>query len=127
MLGGLCPQKIYHLMNKNSIRLGLATVAVYLLVTCFLEYHSAQMGAGIALATIFVMPAIVAYLLPTYIATFRNAPRLSSIFLLNLLSGWTFLGWIAALVWACVDIKKNRPQVIVQHIYHQLPPPLDQS
>lgn len=38
------------------------------------------------------------------------------IFLLNLLSGWTLLGWIAALIWACVDIKKSSPQVIVQHI-----------
>jgi hypothetical protein len=44
---------------------------------------------------------IAAYFFPTYVAkTHRNR---GAIFVLNLLLGWTFLGWVVALVWACTQ------------------------
>jgi hypothetical protein len=39
------------------------------------------------------------YFLPTIIAGHRKHPNVSHIFLVNFVFGWTFLGWIAALVW----------------------------
>lgn len=38
------------------------------------------------------------YFLPTLIASQRNHTSTGAIFLLNFLLGWTFLGWVAALI-----------------------------
>ncbi len=40
------------------------------------------------------------YCLPGLIAYRRGHPERVAIGALNLLLGWTFLGWVAALVWA---------------------------
>lgn len=42
----------------------------------------------------------IAYFVPSFVAGFRKHPQLTPIFLINLLLGWTVLGWIAALVWS---------------------------
>ena len=44
---------------------------------------------------------LVLYFLPTMTAEGRGHHQLLAILMLNLLLGWTALGWIAALVWAC--------------------------
>lgn len=41
------------------------------------------------------------YLLPTIIAAIRGHARLGGIAVVNLLLGWTLVGWVASLVWAC--------------------------
>jgi hypothetical protein len=43
------------------------------------------------------------YFLPTIIAMARNHKNKLAIFLLNLFAGWTFFGWVAALVWSVVS------------------------
>jgi hypothetical protein len=40
------------------------------------------------------------YFLPTIIAMARSKRDSMSIFLLNLLLGWSVIGWVVALVWA---------------------------
>lgn len=47
----------------------------------------------------FVLLAI--YFFPTWMAGHRQHQSTGGIFVLNLLLGWTVLGWIAALIWAC--------------------------
>ncbi len=42
---------------------------------------------------------IVLYFLPAIIG--RNKHDAAGIFLLNLFLGWTFIGWLIALIWAC--------------------------
>jgi len=41
------------------------------------------------------------YFLPSIVGLMTKKKNLMAIFLLNLLAGWTFIGWIIALVWAC--------------------------
>lgn len=41
------------------------------------------------------------YFLPSIIAGLRDHPSFGGIMVLNLLLGWTVLGWIIALVWSC--------------------------
>jgi hypothetical protein len=40
------------------------------------------------------------YFLPTFIAGFRKHHNVNAILALNLFAGWTFFGWVAALVWS---------------------------
>lgn len=50
---------------------------------------------------------LAAYLLPSIIALTREHKNLLPIFLTNALLGWTFLGWVAALVWAFTNNEKQ--------------------
>jgi T4 superinfection immunity protein len=59
------------------------------------------MAGGFGLV-LFILAAIF-YFIPTVIACKRNAGHTGTIFLINLLFGWTVLGWIAALIWAVVE------------------------
>ena len=57
--------------------------------------------------TVLVIFAMVlgVYFLPTVVAMMRNHHNAGAILVLNLLLGWTLLGWVAALVWSLT----NRP------------------
>ena len=49
---------------------------------------------------------IVVYLMPLIIATSRNHKNATAISVLNVFLGWTFVGWVIALVWALTDQSK---------------------
>ncbi|WP_026689145.1 superinfection immunity protein [Alteribacter aurantiacus] len=51
---------------------------------------------------IFIMLVVAAfYFIPTVVALARKKENVVAIFILNLLLGWSFIGWVIALVWAC--------------------------
>ncbi len=50
------------------------------------------------------------YFLPTYFG--RNKRNAGAIFALNLLLGWTLVGWVVALVWA---LSHDAPTAIVDN------------
>jgi hypothetical protein len=50
----------------------------------------------------------VFYFLPSIIAVARSKRDTTAIFVLNLLLGWTAIGWVIALVWA---LKTDVPLV----------------
>ena len=54
-----------------------------------------------------VLIFITIYFLPTLIAVRKDHHNKLSIFLLNLLLGWTFLGWVASLIWS---VSRPPPQ-----------------
>lgn len=47
-----------------------------------------------------VLFVIIMYFVPGVIAGFRGHKNATAITILNLFLGWTFLGWVIALVWA---------------------------
>ncbi len=51
----------------------------------------------------------VMYFLPSIIALVRSKRDITAILLLNLFLGWTFIGWVVALVWA---VKTDAPVVV---------------
>jgi len=56
--------------------------------------------------TVWVVVIIAVYFLPSIVG-FEKRNR-NAIFILNLLLGWTVIGWIIALVWASTkDAGKN--------------------
>ena len=47
-----------------------------------------------------VILMFAAYFLPTFIAFLRQHRNKIAIFLLNLILGWTALGWVGSLIWS---------------------------
>jgi hypothetical protein len=57
----------------------------------------------------FVGFGFVMYFLPSILALARSKRDITAILLLNLFLGWTFIGWVVALVWA---VKNDVPAVV---------------
>jgi hypothetical protein len=55
----------------------------------------------------FGILGLAVYFLPIIIAAVRHAKSIVGIILLNVLAGWTFIGWIVALVWALTGTKQR--------------------
>ena len=53
---------------------------------------------------ILAVVAVVVYMLPAIIALLRGHHKVGSIFVVNLLLGWTIIGWVAALAWSMSKI-----------------------
>lgn len=61
---------------------------------------------------LYVLVGGALYFLPSFLGSEKENRR--AIFLLNLLLGWSFIGWVVALVWA---VKKDEAptRVVVEH------------
>lgn len=46
---------------------------------------------------------LILYFIPTAVAFERHHHNKTAIIALNVFLGWTFLGWVAALVWSLTD------------------------
>ena len=57
---------------------------------------------------IIVLVLVIVHFLPSIIAFRRGHHNRIAILVLNILLGWTFIGWVVALVWACTAV---RPQI----------------
>lgn len=55
----------------------------------------------------------LAYFLPSIIA--HNKRNAGAIFVLNLLTGWTIVGWVIACIWAVTDEPQLRPVYLAQY------------
>ena len=69
----------------------------------------AQSLYQIYLALVVIGVWLFAYFLPADIAYSRGHPHLIPILLVDLLLGWTLIGWVAALAWAAMPITASRP------------------
>ena len=56
--------------------------------------------------------SVLLYFLPAIIG--RHKRDAAGIFLINLLLGWTVIGWVIALIWACTS--EDYPQVRYIHV-----------
>ncbi|HTZ36810.1 MAG TPA: superinfection immunity protein [Stellaceae bacterium] len=60
--------------------------------------------------TILMLLAIaLIYMLPTLVAFGREHPRRHDIVLVNVLLGWTLIGWLAAFFWAALTPVEGQP------------------
>ncbi len=79
-----------------------------------------------------ILFALFLYFIPTIIAVSNKKSNAGAIFVLNLFLGWTFLGWIIALVWS---LSKDKDQSVIinnmmpeggTHIYSHIIPNQEQ-
>lgn len=68
-----------------------------------------QNETGTLGALVLIFVCFMLYFMPTMNAKSRKHPNRSSIFLLNLLLGWTLVGWVIALVWSASAIAPIEP------------------
>lgn len=81
-------------------------VGIAALLAGFWAVAAFENGAGNLAAGLYLLLAGGAlYFLPTFAAQHRAHPQATGIFVLNLVLGWTFLGWAIALVWAFSNSK----------------------
>ena len=66
---------------------------------------------------------LLLYFIPSVVAFVRHHHNQWAIFALNLLLGWTVLGWIGALVWSLTRPAAQPQTVHVIHEPGQAPPP----
>lgn len=76
-----------------------------------LETAAEEAGGGRAVSDIFsiifavwIILGLVVYFVPTMVAFKKKHLNKTAILLLNLFLGWTFVGWVVALVWS---VKKT--------------------
>ena len=80
----------------------------------FLSIHIFLIGMPGATEWIFILLFIIPlYFIPSIIA--RKDDSFVGIFLLNLLLGWTLLGWIASFIWAITSANKRQLITIKQN------------
>lgn len=81
----------------NRILLGMLGV----LATCTAALASSDGDAATGGFMLLILLAL--YFLPGIIASCRKQAHTGAITALNLLLGWTLLGWVIAFVWACMN------------------------
>ena len=59
---------------------------------------------------------VLIYFLPTIVAAMRKAARIGAVFTVNLLLGWTLLGWLVALVMAVIMENTWERQMRIAHM-----------
>ena len=96
-------------MKAEDRKAVLWTVGVGGLGALGANIANARGGLGFVEAWGIVLLLVVLYFLPTAIAMNRKAKRSAGIALLNLFLGWTFIGWVGALIWAVSDNAHGRP------------------
>lgn len=70
--------------------------------------HAVTNGQLILMATL-----VVGYFLPALIATIKGRPNKGAIWALNILGGWTVVGWIIAFIWSLTSGRPPAPTIVV--------------
>jgi len=65
-------------------------------------------GPGI----IFLLLGAFLYFMPTILAKGRNHHNAGAVFIINLLLGWTLVGWAVALAWAFTTPAPTQPATV---------------
>jgi type II secretory pathway component PulF len=82
----------------KNIQLLLCVMAFY--ATPALAQDNAGVGAVMMIGVLIMLAGALLYFIPTAAAQYRKSSNTTTVFLVNLIFGWTVIGWIAALILA---------------------------
>lgn len=96
--------------NTSSFKKFLIIYLILVILCVFTAFFSVFGIIMLPFVLIFGTLFFLVYMLPYLIANYRKHLNQTAILFLNLLLGWTFLGWVAALVWSFTNspIKKTK-------------------
>lgn len=75
------------------------------------QFFETFMGLEIYFIAAIIIFALFIYLLPSLIAISGHRRQAFAIFIVNFFLGWSFLGWLGALIWAAVNDKSEKIKV----------------
>ena len=86
---------------KPADRPFIIVLSIALVFVAFALFsNSISLGQVLWLGVLLLVPI---YFVPSYIAFKKSKKQKTAIIVLNIFLGWTFLGWVVALVWACME------------------------
>jgi hypothetical protein len=88
---------------------------------------TAQAGIGFAVLLLIIVAAVAFYFIPTIVAFARKHHQAGAVFAINLLLGWTLIGWVVALAMS-LSAHRQPPVTINQYnpagpVQQGAPPP----
>ena len=81
--------------------------AIIVLTVMYIGFDANSLAGTVVLLSLSVA-GLALYFLPAIVANRRGHPATAALTALNLLLGWTLIGWVAALVWALMPIDNNK-------------------
>ena len=78
---------------------------------------------SIAVLSSMAMTTTALYLLPVLIGCARRVPGIGAVAVIDILLGWTLIGWVAALAMALRPVTPAGPAVQVVQNFPPSPPP----
>lgn len=85
----------------------------YPLMNTFLKSNSTEenmilqsslgLGIGAGAMLVYLFFAFILYFIPSFVAYKVHHRQFTAIFILNICTAWTFIGWVGALVWALIQ------------------------
>jgi hypothetical protein len=94
-----------------AVLAGIVALALLVLPPLLADDVGAFWEGMLGLAMLLVMALL--YVLPSLIAWKRKHKSTGGIVALNVLTGWTFIGWLIALVWS---LSSPRDVIVVQQL-----------
>jgi peptidoglycan/LPS O-acetylase OafA/YrhL len=92
--------------SMRKVLLSLLVLGALLSGACVVMPHDPWEDSFFVFPFFWMFPfglfGLALYLLPTIIVIARRKKNVLGPILVNVLLGWTFVGWIVALVWACL-------------------------
>ena len=100
--------------------LKLNTILLFVQSILFFIIYSSFIGSGLndmythKWHIFIVFAGLILYFIPTFVASAINKKYFLQIFLLNAFLGFTFIGWLGALIWATfkTENKENYNKII---------------
>lgn len=67
------------------------------------------MHGDTAVSALIVLVVLVVYMIPGVVAWSRGHRNAAAIITMNVVLGWTFLGWTIALIWSMTNNVRREP------------------
>jgi len=88
----------------------LSGVILYMAITGSNLVHLGRIALEVLGAVLLAFVLVGVYVLPTLVAARRNMPHVASIAVVNLLLGFTYVGWVVALAMAVAGKRHDQGQ-----------------
>ena len=85
-----------------------------------IESKILSMIVVLILILIIVAISVTIYIIPLIVAIKKKHPYKVPIILINIFLGWSFLGWVGALIWACILPEQNNTNNQYNNKYEDL-------
>ncbi len=96
----------WYKIGTIALGIGIAGVVGGIIVSGRYNNQVAGIGVLIVFAVLGILSFLL-YFLPLIVGIYRNHSQIGPIAVINILFGWTFIGWVVAFAWCVSNIRHN--------------------